>query len=105
MTKRFAIITGVLLLAVIIAATGCPPQGAELTPADFYKGKTVDFTTTGSAGTFNDLSAHIIANYLGSFTPTLTVNPRCLSFRLSDRQRELSVVLTRVKEFDFWIAS
>jgi len=67
MTGKFAVITAVLLLALIIAATGCPPQG-ELAPADFYKGKTIDLVTTGSAGTFNDLTAHIIASYLGRDT-------------------------------------
>jgi len=67
MTGKFAVITAVLLLALIIAATGCPPP-VELAPADFYKGKTVDLTTTSSAGNFNDLSTRIIATYLGEDT-------------------------------------
>jgi tripartite-type tricarboxylate transporter receptor subunit TctC len=68
MIKKFAVISLGLILAVIAAATGCPPPGAPATPAEFYKGKTIDLTTTGSAGTFNDLSAHIIASYLGRTT-------------------------------------
>lgn len=78
MIKKFAVITGALILAVIIAATGCPPPAEEAPPADFYKGKTIDLTTTGSAGSFNDLSAHIIASYLGGDTGAnvITTNKR-----------------------------
>jgi len=56
-----------LILAVILAATGCPPQ-AEPAPADFYRGKNIDFVTAGAAGTFNDLSARIIGAHLGEDT-------------------------------------
>ena len=68
MAKKFALITAVVLLAVIVAATGCPPTAGPLAPADFYKGKTIDLITTGAAGTFNDLNARIIASYLGRDT-------------------------------------
>lgn len=64
MTKKLAVITGALLLVFALVATSCTPEADSVTPADFYKGKTIDFTTTGSAGSFNDLSARIIASYL-----------------------------------------
>ncbi|GAG52134.1 unnamed protein product, partial [marine sediment metagenome] len=77
MIKKFALITAVMLLALIIAATGCPPQGAPATPADFYKGKTIDFVTTHSPGIFHDFAAQIMASYLGRDTgANVTVTTR-----------------------------
>jgi tripartite-type tricarboxylate transporter receptor subunit TctC len=64
MNKRFAFITGVLLL-VVLAAAGCPSPAGPVAPADFYRGKTVDLITTGTTGSFNDLVDYIIASYLG----------------------------------------
>jgi len=46
MTKKSAVIAGVLLLAVIIAAAGCPAAVEPATPADFYQGKTIDLVVT-----------------------------------------------------------
>jgi tripartite-type tricarboxylate transporter receptor subunit TctC len=68
MIKKLAVITGALILVCALVAPGCTPEADSVTPTDFYKGKTVDLTTTGSAGSFNDLSAHIIASYLGRDT-------------------------------------
>lgn len=67
MIRKLAVITGLLLLVTIIAA-GCPQSAEPLAPADFYQGKTINLVTSGSAGTFNDLTAHIIASYLGEDT-------------------------------------
>jgi tripartite-type tricarboxylate transporter receptor subunit TctC len=62
--KRLAFITGVLLLAAILAVPGCP-QGAEpATPAEFYKDKTIEFVVPHEAGDTFDLFARIIAPYL-----------------------------------------
>jgi tripartite-type tricarboxylate transporter receptor subunit TctC len=68
MMKKFAVISLGLILAVIAAATGCPSLEEPATPADFYKGKTIDLTIDSSSGSFNDLSARIIALYLGEAT-------------------------------------
>ena len=68
MIKKLAVITGVVLLVVIIAAVGCPAATEPTTPADFYKGKTIDFVVTHSAGGINDLTARIVASYLAEDT-------------------------------------
>jgi tripartite-type tricarboxylate transporter receptor subunit TctC len=58
----------VLLLTLIIAATGChQPAGLE-TPADFYKGKSVELAASTSPGTLTDLILRIIASYLSEDT-------------------------------------
>jgi tripartite-type tricarboxylate transporter receptor subunit TctC len=62
--KKFAVITGGLILSAIIAATGCPPPAEEAKPAEFYTGKTIDFVIPHSAGAFNDIVGRIIAPYL-----------------------------------------
>jgi len=68
MTKKLAMVTGALILVLALVAPGCTPESDSATPADFYKGKTIDLVTTGSAGTFNDLSARIIGAHLGEDT-------------------------------------
>ncbi len=68
MIKKFAVITGVLLLVVVIAAAGCPAATEPTTPADFYKGKTIDFAVAQSPGTCADLISRIIASHLGNGT-------------------------------------
>ncbi|NQT31630.1 MAG: hypothetical protein HQ588_04775 [Deltaproteobacteria bacterium] len=68
MIKKFAVITGVLLLVAVVAATGCPPQAEPATPADFYKGKTIDLIISAAPGTDEDLITRIIAPYLGGDT-------------------------------------
>jgi tripartite-type tricarboxylate transporter receptor subunit TctC len=73
MTRKFAIITVFLILAVISGMVSCTPKAETATPADFYKGKTIDLVTTGSAGSFNDLTANIIASYLGRDTGATVV--------------------------------
>ena len=67
MNRKFAIITGVLLLAVIVAA-GCPSPAGPVAPADFYRGKTIDISTTGSPGSSNELIDYVIAAYLAEDT-------------------------------------
>ena len=75
MSKKFAVMTGAMLLALLVAAVGCPPPATA--PADFYKGKTVDLTITSSPGNLNDLSARIVANYLSEDTrANVTVTTR-----------------------------
>jgi len=68
MPRKLAVITGVLLLAVIIAATGCPPKDEPVTPADFYRGKTIDLSICAQPGTVEDLVGRVIASYLGRDT-------------------------------------
>jgi tripartite-type tricarboxylate transporter receptor subunit TctC len=73
MTRKFAIITVFLILAVTSGMVSCTPKTEPVTPTDFYKGKTIDLVTTGSAGSFNDLTTNIIASYLGRDTGATVV--------------------------------
>jgi len=68
MTKKLAIITGVLLLAVIIVATGCPPKNEPVAPAEFYKGKSIELVSTASPGILTDLILRIMASHLSGDT-------------------------------------
>lgn len=67
MAKNLVVIAVALILAVTIVATSCTPE-AELAPADFYQGKTIDFVITHSAGGSSDLVGRTIASYLGRDT-------------------------------------
>lgn len=74
MTTKFALITGVLLLAAIIVATSCAPKAQPATtPADFYKGKSIELVTTASPGILTDLVLRIIASYLSEDTGASTM--------------------------------
>lgn len=64
MNGKLTVIIGVLLLALILTAVGCPPQPGEVTPADFYGGSTIEFVATNSPGSFHDLASRIMASYL-----------------------------------------
>jgi len=61
-------ITVFLILALILGMVSCTPKAEPVTPADFYKGKTIDLVVSSSPGSFDDLSARIIASYLGRDT-------------------------------------
>ncbi len=65
MPVRLRAIAVVLILASTLAAVGCGSgsQGSAA-PADFYKGKTINFITGASAGGGTDLVARVIASYL-----------------------------------------
>jgi tripartite-type tricarboxylate transporter receptor subunit TctC len=73
MTRKFALITTVLLLTVIVAAVGCPAGTAPATPAEFYKGKTIDFVVNESPGNPCDLIARMMVSYLGGDTGTSVI--------------------------------
>jgi tripartite-type tricarboxylate transporter receptor subunit TctC len=64
MNKRFAFITGVLLLAAILAVPGCPQEAEPATPAEFYQDKTIEFIVPHAAGDSYDILARVIAPYL-----------------------------------------
>lgn len=69
MTRKIITITGVLVLALALVAVSCAPKAQPpTTPADFYKGKTIDLVTSGSPGGDEDLVARMIASYLGGDT-------------------------------------
>lgn len=67
MTTKFALITG-LLLAAIVVATSCAPKTEPATPADFYKGKSIELVSTASPGIVTDLVLRIIASRLSRDT-------------------------------------
>jgi tripartite-type tricarboxylate transporter receptor subunit TctC len=68
MIKRSTIIGGALLLAAIIAITGCPSPAGPVAPADFYKGKSIELVSMASPGTLNDLILRIMASYISEDT-------------------------------------
>ncbi len=62
---KHAAIAGILIVALTLAAMGCGPDSPEsAAPADFYKGKTIDFVVSDIAGGETDLIARVIASYL-----------------------------------------
>jgi len=73
MTRKFAMITVVLILAVTIVIVSCAPKAEPVAPADFYKGKTIDFVIPHSPGGINDSIAHTIASYLSRDTGATVV--------------------------------
>lgn len=68
MIKKFTIITWALLLAAVVAVTGCPQPAEPVEPADFYRGKTVDLINCAQPGRHADLLTHIIGSYLARDT-------------------------------------
>jgi tripartite-type tricarboxylate transporter receptor subunit TctC len=77
MSKKLIIIAVVLILAVTIAITGCPSKTEPATPADFYKGKSIELVSTASPGIATDLTLRIIASYLsGDTSASATVNTK-----------------------------
>jgi tripartite-type tricarboxylate transporter receptor subunit TctC len=76
MSKKLAVIAA-LILAVAIAVTGCPSQAGPASPADFYKGKSIEVVSTATPGIVDDLVLRIIASYLGKDTgATVIVSDR-----------------------------
>ena len=73
MTTKFALITGVLLLAAIVVATSCAPKTEPATPADFYKGKSIELVSTASPGILTDLIIRIMASHLSGDTGASTM--------------------------------
>lgn len=65
MIRKVAAVIGVLVLGLVLLAVSCS-SGAKpaATPADFYKGKTIDFTVTVNPGSEQDVSARFLAQYL-----------------------------------------
>jgi tripartite-type tricarboxylate transporter receptor subunit TctC len=61
-----ALMRGVLAAALVVLAA---PQGRAQSPADFYKGKTVELYIGYSVGGAYDLYARMLARYLGQHIP------------------------------------
>lgn len=68
MTKKLIAIMGMLISIWALVAVSCAPKAEPGTPADFYKGKTIDFVTTGSPGGYTDLITRTMAPYLSRDT-------------------------------------
>lgn len=67
MIKKLLAVTVVMVLTFVLMVS-CAPKAQPTTPADFYKGKTIDFVITTSAGSNSDLISRILASYLGRDT-------------------------------------
>lgn len=65
MLKIHQTILVMLILTSTMVITGCSSDSQELvTPSDFYRGKTIDFIVTSSAGSATDRVARVIGSYL-----------------------------------------
>ena len=65
MVKRILTIWVVLVFTSIILTIACASDSQETaTPADFYRGKTIDFIISSSAGGSTDRVSRVIASYL-----------------------------------------
>lgn len=53
-----------LLSLFFLLIGGCSTSENEMSPAEFYDGKTACITVSNEAGTFVDLISRVIANYL-----------------------------------------
>ncbi len=66
---------GIASVAAILLAA-CPPAGAQ-TPAEFYKGKTINLDIGSSVGGGYDLHGRLLARHIGKHIPgNPTVVPR-----------------------------
>lgn len=63
--KKSLGIFGVLVLGLILLMACSQAPKATISPAEFYKGKTVNWVVSSGAGSDTDLLARIIAPYLG----------------------------------------
>jgi len=62
--KRIKIIL-VLIYVLMLAAPGCGSDTQQAaTPADFYRGKTINLVVSHSAGSYTDLVSRVLASYL-----------------------------------------
>lgn len=73
MTRKIITITGVLILTLALVVSCTPEAQPAATPADFYKGKTIDLVISASPGGSADLITRIMASYLGGDTEASVV--------------------------------
>lgn len=65
MTTKALTLLGVLVLVLILAEAGCGLDSEQsVTPADFYKGRTITLIASASVGGATDLVGRVIASYL-----------------------------------------
>lgn len=77
MQRQYAIITGILILVCALGVVSCNPETETSSPADFYKGKIIELSSTGTPGLTDDLIYRTIASYLSRDTgATVTVSDR-----------------------------
>ena len=77
MVNRLTMIIVALILMVAIAGGSCIPNAKPVTPADFYKGKSIELVSTASPGIATDLILRILAYHLSGDTGASTfVNTR-----------------------------
>jgi len=63
MTARILLL--ILIVPLILALTGCGSDSQDsAAPADFYRGKAIDFVVSDNAGGETDLLARVMASYL-----------------------------------------
>jgi len=67
-TNKLVMITGALILVVTGVMAGCTPKVEQETPAEFYKGKTIELVSNTSPGIVTDLILRTIATYLNRDT-------------------------------------
>jgi tripartite-type tricarboxylate transporter receptor subunit TctC len=72
-TKKLVMIVVALILVVTGVMAGCAPKAPIEAPADFYKGKTIELTSTATPGIATDLILRIIASHLSGDTGASTI--------------------------------
>jgi tripartite-type tricarboxylate transporter receptor subunit TctC len=68
MLKKFAMIIGALILAIIVVTAGCPSPKTPTTPEDFFRGKSIELINSAQPGRDADLVTQIIGSYLARDT-------------------------------------
>lgn len=68
MKRKLVTIIGVLILGLSLVAMSCAPTAEK--PADFYKGKTIDFVVATTAGSDTDVVGRLVAEYIDKYAGT-----------------------------------
>jgi tripartite-type tricarboxylate transporter receptor subunit TctC len=73
--SKYPFLIVVLFMILLFSMYGCTSNtNTDISPSEFFKGKTIDLVTTGSPGGYDDLVAHIVSSYLEKDTgSTVTI--------------------------------
>jgi tripartite-type tricarboxylate transporter receptor subunit TctC len=67
-TRKFTLITVLFILAVTSCVLSCTAKAQPATASEYFKGKTIEFVVSSSAGSTPDLVSRVIASYLSRDT-------------------------------------
>ena len=72
MSRVIMIVTAVIL-GLLVITSGCAGEAPGEKAADFYKGKTIDFATSGRPGAVTDITTRVFQPYIEQYTGSTTV--------------------------------